>query len=154
VTRRRRVRTFGKWAGAAVTVLLLIVWAGSAWWMVRGPLTQRTHLQIVAGRVDVIRFGPKSEMPAMMPWQRLERHRMPFRWWFGTKTYVSAPIQYDVAGIPLWSLLLLTGVPTAWMFRTDWKRRRIERAGLCPKCGYDLRGLPDGRACPECGAVR
>ncbi len=25
--------------------------------------------------------------------------------------------------------------------------------GLCPKCGYDQRGLPPGTSCPECGEV-
>jgi rubrerythrin len=24
--------------------------------------------------------------------------------------------------------------------------------GLCVKCGYDLRGNPAGKTCPECGA--
>jgi hypothetical protein len=32
------------------------------------------------------------------------------------------------------------------------KWRRIRR-GLCPKCGYDLRGR-NSRTCPECGATR
>jgi hypothetical protein len=32
-----------------------------------------------------------------------------------------------------------------------WRER--ERAGLCPSCGYDRRGLPADAHCPECGAV-
>lgn len=32
-----------------------------------------------------------------------------------------------------------------------WRRARRSRAGVCPKCRYDLRGLPADAACPECG---
>ncbi len=32
-------------------------------------------------------------------------------------------------------------------FAQDWNRRR---RGRC-ECGYDLRGLPKGSRCPECG---
>mgnify|MGYP000989602022 CR=1 FL=1 len=35
-------------------------------------------------------------------------------------------------------------------FATLLKRRRSLR-GLCPTCRYDLRGLPPGTPCPECG---
>lgn len=32
------------------------------------------------------------------------------------------------------------------------RQRRIAK-GLCPKCRYNLRGLPSAAACPECGSV-
>ncbi len=31
------------------------------------------------------------------------------------------------------------------------RRLRRKRRGACPACGYDLRGLPAGGLCPECG---
>ena len=31
-----------------------------------------------------------------------------------------------------------------------WVRRRRDQ---CPRCGYDLVGLPDGAPCPECGSA-
>ncbi len=31
-----------------------------------------------------------------------------------------------------------------------WRYARTHRPGVCTKCGYDLRGLPEPR-CPECG---
>jgi hypothetical protein len=55
---------------------------------------------------------------------------------------------------PAWSAALVTGVcPAVWLVRRVRERRSLRRAraGLCCRCGYDLRASP-GR-CPECGAV-
>jgi hypothetical protein len=51
--------------------------------------------------------------------------------------------------VPWWSLALLTATAPAATAVSIFRRRRRKRAGLCPRCGYDLRATP-GR-CPECG---
>ena len=63
--------------------------------------------------------------------------------------YVQRSVLWRV-GMPLWSLAVVTAMPCVlWLLR--WRvRRRRDRVGLCPVCGYDLRATP-GR-CPECGA--
>ena len=49
--------------------------------------------------------------------------------------------------------LCLAVVPSYWIVVAPKRRREQKRslAGLCVKCGYDLRATPD--RCPECGAV-
>ena len=49
--------------------------------------------------------------------------------------------------LPFWLLLLLSAIPTAWLWHRD--RQRI-RPGLCTRCGYDLTGNTSG-VCSECG---
>jgi hypothetical protein len=59
--------------------------------------------------------------------------------------------------VPLWSVALVLSLPPITGAVASARRRRHHRraaAGLCQRCGYDLRATP-GR-CPECGtdAVR
>src|SRR5207248_1606943 len=68
------------------------------------------------------------------------------RWW--RHGYASGPIGVLVT-MPLWWLLVLAAAPTV---RLWWLDRRDQTSGLCPHCGYDLRGLAEGAVCPECGA--
>ena len=56
--------------------------------------------------------------------------------------------------VPLWMFVMVTAMPPLWWLLTAprVRRRRRIRKGLCPTCGYDLRGSMG--ACPECGAGR
>jgi hypothetical protein len=79
---------------------------------------------------------------------------------------VRPQLSYELV-FPHWLMLLATALPFASWLRT----RRGRSGGLCPGCGYDLRGTPSGaapgtpgsdsgggsgspsRTCPECGAA-
>jgi hypothetical protein len=56
-----------------------------------------------------------------------------------------------VIAVPHWSLALLFSILPAFHLLVALRSRRRHRAGLCRRCGYDLRATPDD--CPECGAV-
>jgi hypothetical protein len=51
--------------------------------------------------------------------------------------------------IPFWFMFLATILLPAAALRRHINRRRHTIAGVCRKCGYDLRATPD--RCPECG---
>jgi hypothetical protein len=72
----------------------------------------------------------------------------------------SAPPLRAIAVAPLWPGL---AADTAFYSAAWWlilfvprrlRRTLRRRRGLCPACRYDLRGLPPGALCPECGAAR
>jgi hypothetical protein len=48
-------------------------------------------------------------------------------------------------------LFLFLPLAELMLLRRRRRRKRRAAAGLCVRCGYDLRGTPD--RCPECGAV-
>lgn len=59
-----------------------------------------------------------------------------------------AHYSYDTVGFPLWLPALITALPPILWLRRRRNQTRRRAADLCPRCGYDLRGL-SGR-CPEC----
>jgi len=56
---------------------------------------------------------------------------------------------------PGWFMAAIFSLPiAAWLIDSRRNRKLLRlrlRVGLCPSCGYDLRGTPD--RCPECGTV-
>ena len=61
---------------------------------------------------------------------------------------------------PVWMGLLLNTLVYAGAYGAIWGAWRLHRrggdrrAGLCPHCRYDLRGVPAEGPCPECGRAR
>jgi hypothetical protein len=51
--------------------------------------------------------------------------------------------------IPFWPIAWFFAMPPAIAWQRHRVRQRRIRAGLCLRCGYDLRASPD--RCPECG---
>ena len=72
-------------------------------------------------------------------------------WWHGPTRETCPPLSGRrwvwVLSVPLWLVLVVLALPTAFLW---WRDRRCIREGFCRKCGYDLTGNVSGR-CPECG---
>jgi hypothetical protein len=52
--------------------------------------------------------------------------------------------------VPIWSLLVISGLLSALHALTLLIRHRRRKRGVCPSCGYNLTGNTSG-VCPECG---
>jgi hypothetical protein len=64
------------------------------------------------------------------------------------------PTSYSVPSAPV--AAATAALPAAWAWRatvTFRRRRRERRAGLCARCGYDLRASTEFGRCPECGTA-
>ncbi len=56
-----------------------------------------------------------------------------------------------IASAPYWLFALAFAIAPALWYWTARRKFRRAAAGLCPRCGYDLRATPT--RCPECGAM-
>ena len=145
-----RTRRILKWTGASLCVLILAAWGISLRW-VTAMTFGRTGLFCVTDR-GFLEFGILSYLDT------LPKPRFEVVAWQGFGIgWPSLPHtvgSLDIAlAIPFWLLLLLTAIPTAWLWHRD---RRLFSSPpdhlLCRGCGYDydLSGNLSG-VCPECG---
>lgn len=75
--------------------------------------------------------------------------------WLGDFGLIRYPGGWQVL-IPSWLPTILTAVLASYLLARSPIRLAANRLshGLCPRCGYDLRGSSaGGAACPECGAA-
>jgi len=148
-----RIRKTIKWGGAAVTVLLVVVWIGSGWYSLAWRSKGGSCISANAGLGRVYLVAPWRTIQSGAPkgWHFAEQGSG-FYWWrwrvrhddFLHSMYVS---------FPMWVPIVLLGCVCSLAWRLDTLPRRRARLNLCPKCNYDRTGLAADAACPECGAT-
>lgn len=146
-----RIRKTIKWGGLVITVLLLVVWIGSAW---RGVARVSSNWSIsTVGGQFVYNSLPHTVPPVHRTWNIVRvPSQVKFNWWYSS-AYPMGPGRGSMWAlqIPMWPLVLLTLATTSTAWWLDVLAQRREREGKCPKCGYDRAGLASGAVCPECG---
>jgi hypothetical protein len=60
-------------------------------------------------------------------------------------------VQFCVVCLPYWLFMALSLPAPLLAIRQVRRRAKRRKAGLCERCGYDLRASPE--RCPECGSV-
>lgn len=141
-----RMRKTIKWSGAAVTVLLVMVWLGSAIWYVGYEGVGRS-IRLMPGGVVWVSANYAPTVPMSDYWEshaQLLGER--WKWWID---YGSA-VRFSWLFVPLWLPAMTTLMAAAFAWRLDTLARRRARMNLCPKCGYDRSGLARDAKCPEC----
>ncbi len=109
------------------------------------------------------RFANPSPVPVAHSKWRMRAKRLPqfvetgHKWlptWKASGEAGRSPPLYDrgrfvTVTVPIYLLVILTGVYPAYLLTPLHRRRKRKKLGLCVACGYDLRGSVE--RCPECG---
>ena len=139
-----RTRRILKWTGVGLSLSMIAGWILSTLGSFGGTCSPTLAVDVGFGAIFIVRAHGNVRLVsiAQMAWMydRGYPHLglLPPRVYFGNSVGLV---------IPFWLLLLLTAIPTAWLWHRD--RRKI-RPGCCLRCGYDLTGNTSG-VCSECG---
>jgi hypothetical protein len=142
-----RIRKTIKWGGAAVTVLLVVVWVVSlrwyvGWWFSNGAFVQTSKGGMLFGSAYVGIPAADAGAKAGVLDGRADTLLWSHVWHYPRGWH---------AVVPAWIFVGIAGLVTAAAWHLDTLARRRARLSLCPKCNYDRAGLSKDAVCPECG---
>jgi hypothetical protein len=178
---KRRLVTLAAAASLVLCVAMMALWVRSYWRVddVRFFHTSRSRVigrqeifESAGGIVFLSHDAVTSRVPredrkprfavgsgktpkVFSPFGDYDWHFSGFGYYRGTDSFPESANPFtwvrNTVAFPHWFLALLFAILPAVHFRAAMRSRSLHRAGLCPDCGYDLRGTPD--RCPECGAT-
>jgi hypothetical protein len=146
---RPRIRKTIKWGGAAVTMLLVVAWIGSAIWYVGYEGAGRA-IRLMPGGVVWVSAKSTPAGPSPVYWEshaQLLGER--WKWWIEQGSVV----RFDWLFVPLWLPAVIASIAAAFAWRLDAVARRRLRSQLCSTCRYDRAGIGAEAVCPECGKL-
>ena len=150
-----RIRKTIKWGGAAVTVLLVVVWIASGWWSPTWRSNGGSYIGANAGSARFYLVAPwhTIEFGGRRGWHLAEQGTDFYYWiWRARHDDFRHSVYFQ---FPLWVPIVLVGAICSLVWRLDTLARRRALLNLCRRCNYDRTGLPGGSGakCPECGAA-
>ncbi|MBN8598755.1 MAG: hypothetical protein J0L78_13875 [Planctomycetes bacterium] len=144
-----KIRKVAKWAAAMFSSLLVLLWAGSAWWETGWYRDSGLNFYVHAGKLRGSAYDTEHLWDGRGEWY-IERADRRFEWWFDVNPNGG---MWNV-GIPLWLFALPALLGTAAAFRLDTLAGVRARGAKCSHCGYDRSATPAKANCPECGTPK
>ncbi|HVU63697.1 MAG TPA: hypothetical protein VHC70_06960 [Phycisphaerales bacterium] len=144
-----RIRKTIKWGGAAVTLLLVVVWVRSEY-VIDGYSWRHGDIHTEAGALHLL-YCPKGWSVSGLRHDPVYDPPAPPDWGWRSEARVLSQLWV----LPLWmpATLAFGAASTAWRLDTLARRRACGGLTLCPKCNYDRAGIAADAKCPECGAL-
>lgn len=149
-TWRTALRTSIKWGCTLLFLLFFITLIASNWLEIVIPTADTCSLRILGGTIGHTHALPDAG-PVAFSCTTIDSSGSIFS--DGTWRRIEFNIaDHVVFQFPLWLLAAIFFFPAVWLWHQDIRAALARRAGHCPNCNYDRRGIAATAACPECNA--